>query len=419
MRGKKNAVDDETRDEDEDEDVEVEEDDDELDENDPTIMFKATICKISFFIQIFDCVKDMIKNCIIHATAPVEGKPASGGLTITVFNKKAMMLLKTRIPAAAFEKFYVAPEFASSGVSIGVKYKSFLTLLKMAKKEDSITLMKTKEDVNVLTFIYENSATGIRPIFNLNLSTLKDKDISIPETEFIVQITMDTRVFHKLMKDAASLSEDLILRFIHTEEVPCTLYFETQSDMGSGGTPITLDSRGVEMKIRYQGKDIHIKNKYELKKLLLFGKCHELCECVVCHIKYDFPLVIRYKLAYDAYVLIMISASNEEVDDDDEEEDDGNDFTEGGSLPKKTKAKPKAMVSKKEREDRQLEKEEEFSKKIQKKKKASKVESSDDEDDEDDNEEEEDDEEDSDSDSDSDSPPPKRKTATSKKTSKK
>lgn len=304
---------------------------------DPDIAFTATICKVQQFTQIFDSVRDVIKNCVIYASRPEPGNPKTGGFTITVLNAKGGMLVKIRLPSSKFEKFYVSPN-SEKPEEIGIKLAALNRLLSFANADDVVTLTKRYSNKNILFFEISNDASKIYARYEIVLSTLKAEPVELPDTKFVAQVTIQSTIFHRLIAQCSKISDDLTLRFVKNANVNGALIFEITGDLiRNGGTCLTNESAGVAIKIDSRAREnIFIKGKYELKRLALLQKCQTLCECAIISIKRNFPLTLRYKLAEDAYLLILLSKKPEEDECDDDDAEDEDDIDESEPLPNDT-----------------------------------------------------------------------------------
>lgn len=93
---------------------------------------------------------------------------------------------------------------------LGINIANLSKVMKLADNGDSITLQADK-DPSCLKIKFENPKSGRCTEFQLNLLSLDQEHLSIPETEFSSQITINSGEWSKMCKDLSSLSESLTI----------------------------------------------------------------------------------------------------------------------------------------------------------------------------------------------------------------
>jgi proliferating cell nuclear antigen len=296
--------------------------------NDKTsnIILEVITCQTNSFKLITEALKDALKDINITFLKPVEGNDESGGLSIVAYNPRSAVLIKLKIPAKSFDKFYINPHDGSNEIRIGVNMKSFNALMKIARNQDNISLILNEDDKNHLSFLFENGESKIRSRYNLKLLELEDEGIHLPTTQFPFKIIIQSDDFHKIVRDASQLSDKLNIKFINTKEISNTIIFSSDGDFADGEITLTDETEGIQIiKNMEEDIDIIVKGTYDLKNLSLFSKCQTLCGCVELYLKNNFPLIIKYQVANLGHVLLVLSTvSNEnmlENDSDNTDED--------------------------------------------------------------------------------------------------
>ena len=67
----------------------------------------------------------------------------------------------------------------------------------------------------------------------------------------------------------------------------------------------------------YNNEDVLIvQGIYELKHLVLFGKCTSLCNDIEIYMKNDYPLVIKYTVATLGRLLLCLTPIRKKADDE-------------------------------------------------------------------------------------------------------
>ena len=271
-----------------------------------------------------EALKEALKDININFIKPTDGVADSGGMSIVAYNPRSAVLIKVKIPASSFDEFYINPPNGKNNIQVGVNMKSFNTIMKFARNQESTSLMLNEDDKNHLTFIFENGESKIRSRYNLKLLELEDECIHLPTTQFPFKIIIMSDDFHKIVRDASSLADKLNIKFINTKEIQNTILFSSDGDFADGEITLTDATEGVQIiKNMEDEEEIIVKGTYDLKNLSLFSKCQTLCGCVELYLKNNFPLIIKYQVANLGHVLLVLSTVTEEniLDEDDDSDD--------------------------------------------------------------------------------------------------
>jgi len=290
-----------------------------------SIILEAATCQTNAFKLIVEALKEALKDINIKWIKPTPGTPESGGMSIVAYNPRSAVLIKVKIPASSFDKFYINPPNGANEIQIGVNMKSFNTIMKMGRNNDGTSLILNEHDKNELTFIFENGETNYRSRYNLKLLELPDEGIHLPTTQFPFKIIILSDDFHKIIRDQSYLSEKINIKFINTKEIQNTIVFSSKGDFADGEITLTDATEGVQIiKNMEENEEIIVKGTYDLKNLSLFSKCQTLCGCVELYLKNNFPLIIKYQVANLGHVLLVLSTCGDdnalEEDDSSEEE---------------------------------------------------------------------------------------------------
>ena len=291
------------------------------------IILEAATCQTNAFKLIIEALKEALKDINIKLIKPTEGVPDSGGLSIVAYNPRSAVLIKVKMPASSFDKFYINPPNGKNEIQIGVNMKSFNTIMKFARNNEGTSLILNDDDKNHITFLFENGDTKIRSKYNLKLLELPDEGIHLPTTQFPFKIIILSDDFHKIVRDASALSDKLNIKFINTKEIKNTIVFSSEGDFANGEITLTDETEGVQIiKNMEEDEEIIVKGTYDLKNLSLFSKCQTLCGCVELYLKNNFPLIIKYQVANLGHVLLVLSTVNEEniLEDDSDNDDSDN-----------------------------------------------------------------------------------------------
>ena len=293
--------------------------------SDESIILEAATCQSSALKLIVEALKDALKDINIKWIKPTPDVADSGGMSIVAYNPKTAVLIKIKIPASSFDKFYINPPGGANEIQIGINMKAFNLIMKMGRNNDGTTLILNEHDRNELTFIFENGESNVRSRYNVKLLELPDEGIHLPTTQFPFKIIILSDDFHKIIRDSQNISNKISIKFINTKEIKNTIVFSSKGDFADGESILTDAVDGVQIiKNMDDDEEIIVKGTYDLKNLSLFSKCQTLCGCVELYLKNNFPLIIKYKVANLGHALLVLSTSSTDnpLEDDDSESDD-------------------------------------------------------------------------------------------------
>jgi proliferating cell nuclear antigen len=174
-------------------------------------------------------------------------------------------------------------------VVLGVSIGNLAKVLKLADGNDSVTL-RADNDPQVLKLIFENPKTQKFTEFGLNLITLDQEHLTIPETEYSSVVTMNSGEFSRICKELSQLSESLT---ISTQSDSVTLAVEGSAGAGfiklqsSGGDD--MEQTAVEVKEQVQ-------QQFALNYLNMFNKASGLAPYIRLLLHQEQPLVTEFKI---------------------------------------------------------------------------------------------------------------------------
>jgi len=116
---------------------------------------------------------------------------------------------------------------------------------------------------------------------------------------------MNSAEFQKICKDLNGLEA----RFITISLEGNSLHISCNGDIGNGDIRLSEAQESSNILInRQEGyENVNIKGKYELKNLILFTKCTNLCSSIEIYLKDSYPLLIKYTIASLGYLHLCLS----------------------------------------------------------------------------------------------------------------
>ena len=137
---------------------------------------------------------------------------------------------------------------------------------------------------------------------------LDEDKITIPQARLSSIITMPSSDFSKICRDMSNLAEEIEITSINE-----TIKFECKGDFATESTIYGKSKDGVNVSKK---KDEIIHGIYDIKNLLLFTKCTNLCDNIEIHFEKDFPLTIIYRVGDLGSLRFCLSEKiKEDIDD--------------------------------------------------------------------------------------------------------
>ena len=207
------------------------------------------------------------------------------GMKIIAMDNSHIVLVHLKLDEGSFEHFY-----CRSKMSIGINMLNFHKLIKTINSNDTLTLFMEDSDINHLGIKIENNDKHTKTIYKLNLLDLDNPHISIDPTEFNSVITLPSSDFQKICRDMNNVSD-----LVEIKNIGNQLIFSCKGDFCSQET-ILSDKDSNSISTLSKGSDI-IQGVFNLKYLVLFTKCTNLCNTIEVYLKNDYPLIIKYSVA--------------------------------------------------------------------------------------------------------------------------
>lgn len=222
-------------------------------------------------------------------------KKKVGGLKVMAVNKTQTILIHLKLDADRFDYYYCARK----KLVLGINMANFYRLIKTMSNFDTLTLAVDDDDINKLIIKLENGDKNCVSTYKLNLMDLDIEDIEVEPAKFPYSINMLSADFHKICKDMHNIAEKI--------EIKCTskkIYFTCKGEMASLETELGETANGLSIDVY---KDEIVQGLFELKNLVLFTKCTNLCHTVTLFIKNDYPLIIKYSVAALGEIKLCLS----------------------------------------------------------------------------------------------------------------
>jgi len=222
------------------------------------------------------------------------------GMKIVSMDTSMVVLVHLKLDANKFE-YYTC----TGKVTIGVNMLNFYKLIRTINSNDTLSLFIEAADKNHLGIKIENAEKNTKTTFKLDLMDLDHPKIQVDPADFNAVITIPSVDFQKICRDMNNIAE-----FVEMKNIGNQLILSCKGDFCSQET-ILADSDSyncVASKETGKGDEI-VQGIFNLKYLVLFTKCTNLCNTVELYLKNDYPLVVQYLVASLGVVKLAVAAS--------------------------------------------------------------------------------------------------------------
>ena len=187
-------------------------------------------------------------------------------------------------------------------------------LVKTLSNNDSLTLFLPASNPNKLGIRAENAEKQTTNTWMMKLFDTNVENIELPNIQFTSIITMPSSDFQKICRDFNALAEKLEITSSNSD-----LIFRCIGDFVDGETIILSESQGG---VRVQkttsagaaASSEIVQGIFELKYLVMFTKCTNLCPTIEIYLKNDYPLVLRYMVANLGEVRVVLAPQKQKTD---------------------------------------------------------------------------------------------------------
>jgi len=291
----------------------------------PGYALEVKTLQISAFRVLIEALKEILKDATIKFTPVIydaNGEISNAsGISIVAMNQTTSVLIRLKLLAKNFEKFYVK---SKKPIMIGVNMMCFYKLIKTINNDDQLlTLFLEENDMNHLGIRIENTEKHTNTTYKLNILDSEHSDLVIPNSEFEAIVTMQSNDFQRIIKDISNICDSVNIAFIDGPSNRNTLIFSGKGEFASQKTVLQAKNSDTSSD-NCSDKDVIIQGEYDLKNLGLFNKCSNLCPTIDLFMKNNYPLILKYQIANLGHVYLVLSPKTKtDSNDSDNESDEG------------------------------------------------------------------------------------------------
>jgi proliferating cell nuclear antigen len=229
------------------------------------------------FKTLTEALKEILTDANIEFT--------DSSMKIITMDPTQTILVHLKLEKDNFESYYCKHK-----IFIGVNMLNFFKLIKTLTNNDALTLFIEAENTNLLGIRIENGEKNSLTNYYLNLIEVDETTYQIPPAQFESIITMPSNEFNKICRDMINLSD-----IIEIKSVGSQLIFSCEGDFAKQETILGETSNGLNF-VKSSTENNVIQGYYNLKHLVLFTKCTNLCNSIELYMKNNFPVVIKFSV---------------------------------------------------------------------------------------------------------------------------
>lgn len=243
----------------------------------PKYRLEVRTVQSSAFKILMEAMKELLTDTCIEFD--------ESGMKIISMDHHHVVLVHLKLDACKFEQYY-----CESKIVIGVNMLNMYKLIRAINSNDILTLFIDSDDINHLGIKIENGEKNTKTTYKLNLLDLDNAKITIDAADFNTTITLPSIDFQKICRDMNNIAE-----FVEMKNVDNQLILSCKGDFCCQETIIADNDNGNSISTKNCNEIVQ--GIFNLKYLVLFTKCTNLCNTVELFLKNDYPLLIKYTVA--------------------------------------------------------------------------------------------------------------------------
>jgi proliferating cell nuclear antigen len=231
-----------------------------------------------------------------------EKKKTIGGVVLKEVNKTGKILVYMRLDADKFDIYKY--NYHKKKLTLGIDIGNLLKCLKCMSHFDTMSWLVDDDDINKLIVVLESNERKEKKTFKLNLMDIDEETYDITPIQFPYSITLPSQDFHKYCKDMAASTDKIEIKAISNK-----IYFSGKGEIGNVEFEVGETNGGLSIISTTTNTNEIVQGLFELKFLLIFTKCTNLCNQVTLFLKNDYPIIVTYQIAALGEIKLVLSPS--------------------------------------------------------------------------------------------------------------
>jgi proliferating cell nuclear antigen len=232
----------------------------------------------------------------------VEKKKTIGGVVLKEVNKTGKILVYMRLDADKFDVYKY--NYHKKKLTLGIDIGNLLKCLKCMSHFDTMSWLVDDDDINKLIVVLESVERKEKKTFKLNLMDIEEETYDITPIQFPYSITLPSPDFHKYCKDMSGSTDKMEIKATSKK-----LFFSGKGEIGNVEFEVGETNGGLQIVSTTSNTNEIVQGLFELKFLLIFTKCTNLCNQVTLFLKNDYPIIVTYQIAALGEIKLVLSPS--------------------------------------------------------------------------------------------------------------
>ena len=250
-------------------------------------------------------INDLPPSIKQSSTNIIENKKTIGGVVLKEVNKTGKILVYMRLDANKFDVYKY--NYHKKKLTLGIDIGNLLKCLKCMSHFDTMSWLVDDDDINKLIVILESVEKREKKTFKLNLMDIEEETYDITPIQFPYSITLPSQDFHKYCKDMAASTDKIEIKATSKK-----LFFSGKGEIGNLEFEVGETNGGLSIVSTTANINEIVQGLFELKFLLIFTKCTNLCNQVTLFLKNDYPIIVTYQIAALGEIKLVLSPSKSE-----------------------------------------------------------------------------------------------------------
>lgn len=270
-----------------------------IEENNENYLCKITTVQTNAFKTLIEALNCILIDCNIEIIPKSE--ETEGCIKILAVNNQISMLVHLRLLETNFDYF-----FCHEKQVIGINMQNFYKIIKPITNSDILTIYRNNDIISKNRLCIDIQNKEKKQLFNYSIQIIDiDNDVlDVSTVTFEAIVIMNSSDFQKICKDMNGLES----KYVSISLIDKKFKISCEGDIGYGNAELSESDTGNIFINKQKGyENTNIYGKYELKHLLLFTKCTNLCNSIEIYMKNDYPLLIKYTIASLGYMHLCLS----------------------------------------------------------------------------------------------------------------
>lgn len=246
------------------------------------------------------------KNAVVEKK-DADVKKVQSGMKIVAVDDHQTLMIYVKLNSENFVDYYVKYKVFNIGLDLRELHK----FMKGVDKDCIMTLSVDKDEQQKIEFHLQNPLKSVDKYYRQKLLDTDDNTKRMPkETEFEMTVLMDTTDFKKICTEMSQFAEHI--------EIICTskeIIFKCVGDQSE----LTMkfksgENGGVKiLSLKNEKKSPIVQGIYDLKHLVTFGRCVNLCNDMQLYLRNSYPLFIHYTVGSLGKMLVGLTPVDEKI----------------------------------------------------------------------------------------------------------